>query len=139
MEGRGGSILSLVVEHDAIDTLNAVCSACSLSELGRLACTSRFFEAALLTRSNHVWDTLCSLTWADKVHIAESAVALRSSPNGARSALRCSLADAKRTSLTDEEYVHCGLKHDPGRCLSAPIKLSRSTGAFADRLPTLSD
>lgn len=97
------SVLGLVAEHDSIDEFNAISGACGLSELGRLACASHYFQTALKERSNHVWDRMCESTWDGKVHITHSAIALRKSPNGAREALKSSLADAKRTELTDEE------------------------------------
>ena len=98
-------LLRLIEEHDSIDELNAIATQCGLAELGRLACINRFFEHAISSRSNHVWDAMCGQTWAGKVHVAQGAVDLRGMASSAREALRLSLADARRTELTDEELV----------------------------------
>ena len=52
-----------------------------------------------------MWDAMCGQTWAGKVHVAQGAVDLRGMASSAREALRLSLADARRTELTDEELV----------------------------------
>jgi hypothetical protein len=98
-------MLALIADNDAIDACNAISSELGLAELGNLACVSRYFAEALKTESNHVWDAMCTATWKDKVHVAAKAISQRGSPNGAREALKLSLADAKRTELTDEELT----------------------------------
>jgi hypothetical protein len=97
-------LLERVEEQDAADVASAIYGTCSLRELGRLEATSRYYMSMLRTHSNHVWDALCATVWEDKVHVSPTAVQLRDASD-ARNALRVSLVDASRVTLTEAELV----------------------------------